>query len=102
MKKTKAPFVIYNLRETYAEKGTYEFKVVLNPDVFKNGHASEVRLVDSDMKTVPAEVRKWGRKINCSFTIDDSIPDGVISIWLHLRDEGGDTVNGKAICWVIK
>lgn len=102
MKKQRDPYVIYNLRETYAETGRFEFKVVLNPDIFKNGQESDVTLIDGDMKKVPVEVKRWGRKINCTFVINETVPDGVMTIWLKLCDEGGQPVTGKASCWIIK
>ena len=103
MKKTRDPYVIYNLRETYAETGKFEFKVVLNPDVFKNGLESGVKLVDADRKDMPVEVKRWGRKINCTFVVSENVPDGVVTVWLNLKDEGSEKAHvGKASFWVIK
>lgn len=103
MKKTKAPYIIYNLRETYAEMGRFEFKVVLNPDVFKNGLESKVKFIDADQKEMKVDVKRWGRKINCTFIIDQNVPDGVVTVWLDLKDEGNPTpIPGKASFWVIK
>jgi hypothetical protein len=95
-------FVVYNLRETYAELGEYEFKVVLSPRYFKNGHSSEMQLVDSDGKPMRFELKKWGRKMNCVFFIDENTADGVAAARLQLQDDKGHAVPGHLTFWVIK
>lgn len=102
MARAPEKFVVYNLRETYHELGSYEFKVVLNPKFFKNSHRSELTLVDSDGRPMRYEVKKWGRKINCAFTIDPSVADGVSQAYLKLLTEKDDEVAGRLIFWVIK
>jgi len=98
----KEKFVLYNLRETYHELGEYEFKVVLDPRSFKNGHLSELTCVDSDGKPMNFEVQKWGRKINCKFIIDKSVSDGVSTVKMTLRDDEGHELAGRTSFWVIK
>lgn len=95
-------FVLYNLRETYHELGEYEFKVVLDPRSFKNGHLSEVTCVDSDGKPMRFEVQKWGRKINCKFVVDRTVSDGVSIVKMILRDDEGHEHSGRTSFWVIK
>lgn len=95
-------FVAYNLRETYHELGEYEFKVVLHPRVFKNSHESSLSLVDSDGKPMSFVIKKWGRKINCSFTVDENVADGVSVARLEMRDERGEIHQGRFSFWVIK
>ena len=102
MIKTKNKFVVYNLRETYHEFGKYEFKVVLNPKYFKNGHMSEITCVDSDRKGMKFSYEKWGRKINCSFIIDKEVADGVSIVDMKLKDDEGKECSGKVTFWVIK
>lgn len=80
-------FVVYNLRATYHETGEYDFKVVLNPDTFKNSHTSELSLVDSDGRPIDFVVKKWGRKINCAFKIDETVADGVAVVSMVLRQD---------------
>lgn len=98
----REPYVIYNLRDTYHEAGQYEFKIVLDPRRFKNGHLSEVTCVNSDGKNMTMDVQKWGRKVNCSFNIDESVPDGVSVLKMILKDDAGREVTGRATFWVIK
>lgn len=95
-------FVAYNLRETYHELGEYEFKVVLHPKVFKNSHNSELSIVDSDGKPMKFTVKKWGRKINCTFLVDEAVADGVSVARLMMKDEKGETHQGRLSFWVIK
>lgn len=95
-------FVVYGLRETYHELGTYEFKIVLNPRNFKNSHGSDITLVDSDAKPMKFIIKKWGRKISCTFTIDDSVADGVSVARLEMRDEKEVVHAGRLSFWVIK
>lgn len=95
-------FVVYNLRETYHELGEYEFKVVLSPKYFKNSHISEMQLVDSDGKTMRFELKKWGRKMNCIFIVDETSADGVASARLQLKDDRGNIVPGHLTFWIIK
>ena len=102
MSKDIDKFIVYNIRETYHELGEYEFKVVLNPDVFKNSHTSELSLVDSDGKQIMNTVKKWGRKMNCSFVIDGDVADGVASVKMLLRDEAGSESRCGFIFWVLK
>lgn len=95
-------FVVYNLRETYHELGEYEFKIVLNPKFFKNGHDSTLLMIDSDGKKMRYSVETWGRKINCSFTIDDTVSDGVSIIDLIVKNSSGKEHKERLTYWIIK
>lgn len=95
-------FVLYNLRETYHEFGIYEFKVVLDPRSFRNGHFSEVTCVDSDGKPMKLDVQKWGRKINCKFVVDRDVSDGVSTVKMDLKDDEGHSCQGRTSFWIIK
>src|SRR6516225_4075534 len=94
-------FGVYKLRETYAELGEYEFKVVLSPRHFKNSHLSEMTLVDSDGQPMRFELKKWGRKMNCVFIIDEMTSDGVAAARLQLKDDRGNVSPGQLTFWVI-
>lgn len=95
-------FVIYNLRETYHELGDYGFKVVLDPKFFRNGHNSRVACVDSDGRTIPVDVKTWGRKVNCTFSIVPTVSDGVAVLTFDLEDDDGHRTQGRASFWVVK
>lgn len=95
-------YVVYGIRETYHELGKYEFKIVLSPKYFKNGHTSEILFVDSDGKPMKSSVENWGRKINCSFVIDNTVSDGVSVVKIDLKDGKGKSITGRLSFWVIK
>lgn len=95
-------FVVYNLRETYHEVGDFEFKIVLNPKNFKSSHLSDVSMFNPDGKEMKATIKKWGRKIMCSFTIDQTVPDGVAVVKMNLKDEKDQSFPGRLTFWVIK
>lgn len=95
-------FVVYNIRETYHELGTYEIKIVLSPKHFKNGHLSDIVIVDSDGKPMKHDVQKWGRKINCTFTIDPTVSDGVAAIRMNLVTAKERKVQKMLTFWIIK
>lgn len=102
IRKAAEKFQVYNLRETYAELGEYEFKVVLNERYFKNSHLSELVVMDSDGKPIAFDLKKWGRKMNCTFLVEENTADGVAVARLSLRDERGDIVPGHLTFWIIK
>jgi hypothetical protein len=95
-------FTTYGLREIYHELGTYEFKIVLNPRFFTNSHLSEISFLNPDGGPMTCSVDKWGRKINCSFTVDDGIPDGVILVNMRLVDDKEQVTNHRLTLWVVK
>lgn len=95
-------FVVYDLRETYHELGIYEFKVVLNPKLFKNGHDSVVKMVDSDGRIMDFEVHKWGRKLNFKFTVDQDVSDGVSMVNIYVTDKKGKDHFERLTFWIIK
>lgn len=98
----KKLYVVYNLRETYHEQGNFQFKIVLSPKFFRNGHDSNVFVVNADGKELQMTVEKWGRKINCSFAIDQRVPDGVSTIHMHLKDSRGKLHEARERFWVVK
>lgn len=95
-------FVVFNLREIYHELGEYEFKIVLSPKSFKNSHLSDVTISDSDGRSILQSTKKWGRKINCVFRIDESVSDGVSVIRLFLKDKEGCSLSRSLSFWIVK
>jgi hypothetical protein len=95
-------FVVFNLRETYHELGEFEFKIVLNPRNFKNSHLSDLVVTDSSGQSMKYSIKKWGRKINCSFVIDQNSAEGRSHVKLSLRDSKEQLVEGHLMFWVIK
>lgn len=91
-------FQVYGLDETYPYLGTYAFKIVLNPRYYKSGQDFDVAVWDSDRKPMRFELKKWGRKLNVSFTIEPSVADGVAFATIT---RNGQEV-GRLTWWVIK
>lgn len=102
MKKSPDKFVTYNLQETYYEFGTYLFKIVLHPKIFKSSHDSEVTLVDSDGRPMKLVVNKWGRKLNCSFVVDGTVSDGVSVAKISAKDDKGNVHSHRVSFWIVK
>jgi hypothetical protein len=96
------PFVVYGLARTYPELGEHEFKVVLDPGSFKNSQDVEMRLTDSDGNPIASELRRWGRKIVCKFTVDSGVSDGVASVMLSTRESSPVSLDERLTFWVIK
>lgn len=94
--------VVYNLRETYHELGVYEFKVVLDPKLYKSSHASEAIMLDSDGNQMSFKLNKWGRKMNFTMKIDERVPDGVSVVRLNLVRDDGTRINQMLSFWIIK
>ena len=91
-------FQVYGLDEIYPELGSYSFKIVLSPRYYKTGQDFDVCVIDSDRKSVQAELKHWGRKLNVSFLITDQTADGVASVIISRN--GQET--GRFHFWVIK
>ena len=72
-------FQVYGLAQTYPELGEYSFKVVLNPRLYKSGQDFDVCIVDSDRKPVKFELKRWGRKLNVTFVIDEALAGEAVS-----------------------
>jgi len=102
MKKFDGNMIIFDLRQTYHEMGTYAFKIVLNPKIFKSSHESKIKLIDPDHNEVNLNVEKWGRKINCSFDIDESISNGVCLLEMGFISDKNKKINECLSFWVIK
>lgn len=100
--KLSAGFVVYGLRETYAELGEYEFRVVLDPRTYSDCHESNLSIVDSDGNRMVHTLRRWGRKMNCSFVVDEETADGVSSINLELKSNDGSINKSRLSMWIIK
>jgi len=98
--KSFGDIVILDLLETYCEKGEHAFKMVFDPS--KKYRNVSVSMKDPDGNQMPVELRKWGKKMSCIFSIDDSISDGVCLINISYADKQGNLYEKILHCWVIK
>lgn len=102
MKKITQDFVVIGKRETYHELGEYSFKIVLSPDVYKSSHESSFDVRDSANKQMSFDIKKWGRKMICSFVIDGNTSDGVSVVMFTLVDKFGKRRDATLPMWIVK
>ncbi len=96
-RRSRDEVVFVGLHETYHQKGEYSFKIVFSQDKFHNCHDVSVEFIDPSGSAMSVDVKRWGRKMVCSFCIDDRVPDGVVAVRL--------TIGTKKVTrsfWVIK
>lgn len=94
--------ITIDLRETYHEKGEYSFKIVLNPSLFKNSLDCCLNMVDANGNAIKHDVKKWGRKVICTFNIDDKTANGISAAYVDLKDKDQKTYKELLKFWVIK
>lgn len=102
MKKSDSNILVRDLLDTYHELGECSFKIILNPKLFKNAHDIKVEMTDAENNKMPVEIRYWGRKINCTFHLTTSTPNGVNVTNISAVTDKGKTVKKKLHYWVIK
>ena len=90
--------VIIDLLDTYHEKGKYSFQVVFDPKRFKNCHLAKIEIFDPNSNPIDVDVKKWGKKMSCSFNIGESISDGVCLVKVHVDNDREHVTS----FWVIK
>jgi len=93
---------VLNFSDTYHETGHYEFKIILHKKKFKNGHHATVGMVNAEGRDVGLDVKKWGRKLNCFFSIEEHDPDGIYRVSVSAQDDFGNDINEEFDCWVVK
>ena len=97
-----ALFVVHNLRETYHELGQFEFKVIVNPRIAKTAQALDISVCDSDGRPIAFEARRWGTKLRCKITIDETVSDGVAQAIVSIKRENGSVTREMFQFWVVK
>lgn len=102
MKVASNDFIVTNLLGTYAFLGEHEFKISLNPKKFKNSQSADVHLLDSDGRAIGYALKRWGRKIVCTFWLDENVSDGVAAVKLTLCDAKNRRHDHMLHFWVIK
>lgn len=101
MRKDAPAYIAYNVRETYHELGTFEFKLVFDTTA-ADPSTTDLSILDSDGKPVPFRSRRWGKKLNCSFDITDEVADGVAVVNLSFTTVRGEQRRERLTFWVIK
>jgi len=91
-------YQVYGLDETYPELGRFSFKIVLNPRFFKSGQDFDVTFTDGARQPVKFVLKKWGRKLNVDFVIDNNVSDGIATVSIINNSNSIGTLT----FWVIK
>lgn len=102
MQKFDGNFVILDMEETYCELGEHNFKIVLNPKVFKDSHDVAIEMFDPDSNPMKVNVRKWGRKMQFNFLIDEKVSNGVCIVKLNMVTDKNQELKETLHYWIIK
>ena len=95
------PYIVYNARETYHEAGEYDLKIVLNPSYFDNCHQATFEVMGPDRRPLESSVKRWGRKMICSFVIRPESAEGVAVARFSLIDRKGHVREGVISFWIV-
>lgn len=96
------PFVITNLRDIYHKQGEFEYKLILNMDMFDQNINPQLLVLDSSGHPLKSQVKVWGSKLRCIFTIDESVSDGAALSVLILNSKDGIEHKKTVSFWIIK
>ncbi len=91
-----------NLKETYAYLGKQDVKFIIDPSRSPDIDSVSVRMTNSDGQPMPFSFRRWGTKLNLSFEIDQSTPDGVSIIDVTMSGRSMGEIRERFDLWVIK
>jgi hypothetical protein len=91
-----------NLMEVYAYPGDQSVKFIIDPSESPGIDQVEVRMTNSDGRPMDLSFKRWGTKLNVSFTIDERTPDGVAIVDVVLRGRVIGEVRERFDFWVIK
>ena len=91
-----------NLQEVYAQLGEQSTKFIIDPARSSEVEALDVRMTNSDGLPMRFSYKRWGTKLNLSFHIDESTPDGVSIIDVIMRGRSMGEVRERFDLWIIK
>lgn len=91
-----------SLREVYAEVGDQAAKFIIDPARSQDIDSIDVSMTNSDGRPMRFDFRRWGTKLNLSFTIDSETPDGVSIIDVIMRGRSIGEVRERFDIWIIK
>lgn len=91
-----------NLREVYAETGAMAAKFIIDPARSPEIDSVDVRMTNADGRPMRFEFKRWGTKLNVSFHIDETTPDGVSIVDVVMRGRGIDEIRERFDFWVVK
>lgn len=102
MRKIVKDINVFDLKEMYTEKGTYDVRVVFNPKITEHSESASVSIKDSDGNDIKSVIKPWGMKVCCKFTIDDSVADGVATIFVEIPNFKNEIIKDYFKFWIIK
>lgn len=89
-----------NMCEVYTDTGEHSIKFIIGKS--EKIEVVDVRMTNADGLPIKFSFKRWGTKLNVTFNIDDSIPDGVLVIDVIMRNCGLDEIRERFCCWVVK
>lgn len=99
--RTKRSLVPVDLKDIYAEQGEYSVKFLVDSEISQKLTSCDVLMFDCDGHKMPIEFRRWGTKVNVSFKIDQSVPDGAAIIEITMG--GNDMkIDARFRVWAVK
>ena len=103
MKKRRSSSLVVplNLREVYQLPGEFSVKMIIDPQESTRIDKVDVAIRNSDGNPMEFSYRRWGTKLNITFKIDDTTPDGVSIIDVTMTGRSGQ-VRERFDLWVIK
>lgn len=91
-----------NLQEVYAYPGEQAAKFIIDPSESSRIERVDVRMTNSDGKPMAFSFKRWGTKVNLSFMIDETTPDGVSIIDITLSGKSIGEIRERFDCWIVK
>jgi len=76
--------------------------MLIDPELSTQVEKVTVSVRNSDGRDMSFSARRWGTKINISFMIDDTTPDGVSIIDIDMSGRSIANVKERFDFWVIK
>lgn len=101
MRRERQTIVPISLREAYVQPGDYSAKLMIDPEVSPEIETVTLTVRNADGTPLKHDYRRWGTKLNLSFTIDSSTPDGVVTIDIHMAGRGRK-LDKRFSFWVVK
>jgi len=100
MKKLAPKISTVGLDNTYYMPGTYDFRFIMGGlgSIVKS---LDVEMLDPDRAPLSSSFRLWGKKVMCSFLIENTTPSGVCIFKIRASDNTGKSIEAIFSPWVI-
>lgn len=98
--KARRPIVPTDMKEIYVGRGQYSIKFLIETAISQVTSTAEVFMFDCLGNKFPCLSKRWGTKVNLSFTVDDLTPDGAAIVEIELK--GQKPLKERFRVWIIK